>query len=123
MKGTLISSVDARRSFWHQKITTPFFMSNVSVLICFYHIHDAETGEYTIILSSKGNEGETAAQMKIFGSDQIGDVKINALRFTPVKNEDGSMEEIKCTHVLVINTPKAPSMIVNRISKTHTTML
>lgn len=44
------------RSIFHQKINTPFIVSNISVMQCQYNIHNEETGEYTFIVSSVGNE-------------------------------------------------------------------
>ena len=73
-----------------------------------YHLHDESTGEYNLIMSSKGNEDLVAKSAKLFGSDNIGDVKINAWRFTPIKKDDGTTEVVKVTHLMFLAPPGAP---------------
>ena len=87
-------------------------MANISIFVCMYHVINAETGEYTMILSSKGNEDLVANSAKLFGSDQIGNAKINAWRLTPIIKEDGIPDGVKVTHMLVVHPPGAPAMIV-----------
>jgi hypothetical protein len=41
---------------FHQKINTPFIFANISIMQCQYNIHNEETGEYTLLISSVGNE-------------------------------------------------------------------
>lgn len=98
-------------------------MSNISVFVCQYHEYDAKTGEYTMIVSSKGNEDLVAQSTKLLGKDTVGDVKINAWRFTPIKRDDGTVEAVKCTHLMMLKPPGAPQMIVNMMAKTHCTVL
>lgn len=108
MSGVPLEQIDLRRQFWQQKISTPFFMSNISIFVCMYHLVNAETGEYTMILSSKGNEDLVAKSAKLFGSDTIGNAKINAWRLTPIKKEDGTEDGVKVTHLMIVNPPGAP---------------
>ena len=49
-------AAEDNRTIFHQKINTPFIFANVSIIQCQYNIHNEETGEYTFVVSSVGNE-------------------------------------------------------------------
>jgi len=95
-------------------------MANISVFLCQYHVHDEESGEYTLMLSSKGNEEFVSENTKLLGRDTLGDCKLNFLKFKPVfDKESGKLSGVLCTQVMLINPGGAPSMVINRIAREH----
>lgn len=120
IKGILISTLDNRRSFWQQKIKTPFFLPNVQIFLCQYHL--IEENEYFMFFSSIGNEELVSANTKLLGSDTLGEVKVNSLSFKPVY-EDNILKHIKCTHVMLVVPPAVPSFVINKIAAAHSLIL
>ena len=98
-------------------------MSNISLFLCQYHIHDEVSQEYTTILSSAGNNEIKLQNTKLSGSDTIQESKCNFFKFKPIKNSDGEIVEIQCTHVMWVVPDNMPQMIQNKIAGEHQVLL
>jgi hypothetical protein len=99
------------RTIFHQKINTPFIFSNISIMQCQYNIHNEETGEYTIIVSSIGNEAVQQQNASRIGKDTIGEMKLNFMHFKPIRNETGAVTAMDFTHIICVNPGAVPFFV------------
>lgn len=90
---------------------------------CLYHQHDEQTGEYSFVISSVGNDAIQQNFVSHIGKDEVGEARLNYMHFKPIKNENGVSTSMECTHAMAVNPGAVPSFIQGMISKAHAKML
>jgi hypothetical protein len=78
----------------HQRMITPFFLTNRSVFATTYHKHSNDVnGPYTLIRSSQGNEAIVEENYHLVGDDVEADFILFWLHCTPL-TETSSMVQV-----------------------------
>ena len=77
------------RTIFHQRINPPFpVIPRVSIMNCQYNIHNFETDEFIMIVSSTGNEQIVKENISLIGSDNVGEIRLIMYRFKPIKDQN-----------------------------------
>mmetsp|Transcript_42615 Transcript_42615/g.56250 ORF Transcript_42615/g.56250 Transcript_42615/m.56250 type:complete len:166 (-) Transcript_42615:2395-2892(-) len=78
---------DGHRITHHQRMITPWIISNRSIYVTTYHMHDEdlENGPYTLIRSSQGNDAISDANVEMTGEDVEADMILFMLNVMPIR--------------------------------------
>ena len=84
-------SEDGGYTTHHQKMLTPFIISNRSVFVTTYHVHsDTIDGQYTLVRSSKGNDSISDREAEAVGDDVEADFILFWINCIPI--DENSMK-------------------------------
>ena len=97
-------------------------MPNISIIVGQYFAHNDETGEFTMITSSAGNDKLVQQNMAKIGKDKIGEARLNYMHFKPVV-KDGVFVEMQCAHVMSLNPKGAPTFVMKMMAPKHAKVL
>lgn len=75
------------------------------------------------MVSSVGNDAIQQQNVARIGKDTVGEARLNYLNFKPVKNEQGNVTAMECTHAHAVNPGAVPSFIQGMMMKAHRNML
>jgi len=63
------------------------------------------------VISSVGNDAILQDNISRIGKDTVGEAKLNYMHFKPIKNEDGTVKAIECTHAMAVSPGAVPSFV------------
>lgn len=75
------------------------------------------------MVSSVGNDAIQQQNVARIGKDTVGEARLNYMNFKPVKNEQGNVTAIECTHAMAVNPGAVPSFIQGMMMKAHRNLL
>ena len=106
-------SEDGGYTTHHQKMITPFIISNRSVFVTTYHVHsDTIDGQYTLVRSSKGNDSISDREAEAVGDDVEADFILFWINCIPI--DENSMKVQFIFHLNLGGT--IPQMLREKIS-------